>query len=70
MPRARPRLDAATARRIAVAASCDPRTVLREFLRPGAVRGLPGSRIREALLSEGLLSNDSGMLGGADHFTV
>lgn len=46
---ATPRIDAAALRRLAVAASCDPRTVARELREPGSVKGLPGDRIRAAL---------------------
>jgi hypothetical protein len=50
-PRAIP-TDAATIRRISVAASADPRSVRKEMEEPGSVRGLPGHRIRAALAKE------------------
>ena len=49
------KLDAATARKLAVEASCDPRT-LRRVLEGDAVRGLAGERAREVLVKHGLLS--------------
>lgn len=38
-----------TLRRIAVEANADPRSVRKELLCPGSVRGMAGQRIREAL---------------------
>jgi hypothetical protein len=48
------KLDAATARKLAVEASCDPRT-LRRVLEGEAVRGLAVERAREVLVKHGLL---------------
>jgi hypothetical protein len=48
------RLDAATARRLAVEASCDCRTIVRA-LRGERIRGLPGYRAREVLARHGLI---------------
>lgn len=48
----RTRIDTATARKLAVAASADPRTVLREFRQPGSVRGMAGHRVRRVLAAE------------------
>lgn len=48
------RIDEATKRRLAVQASCDPRT-LEKALRGEQVRGLAGHRIRAALAAEGLI---------------
>lgn len=47
-------LDAAMARKLAVEASCDPRTIQRVF-RGEEVRGLPGKRAREVLEAHGLV---------------
>ncbi len=47
-------LDAATARRLAVEASCDTRTVIRA-LRGEHIRGLAGYRAREVLVRHGLI---------------
>lgn len=47
-----PRLDAATARRLAVQASCDPRTLVR-ILAGEPVKGLAGERARAALIKAG-----------------
>lgn len=47
-------IDAATARRLAVKAHCDPRTVVR-VLQGETVRGDAGNRARAALVEEGLL---------------
>lgn len=47
-------LDAATARKLAVAASTDPRTIQRTW-RGEVVRGLAGERARAALAEAGLL---------------
>jgi hypothetical protein len=49
------KLDAATARKFAVEASCDPRT-LRRILDGEAVRGLAGERARKVLVKHGLLA--------------
>jgi len=49
------KLDAATARKLAVEASCDPRT-LQRVLEGEAVRGLAGERARQVLEKHGLLS--------------
>ena len=49
----RPRLDAATCRRLAVRASCAPTTIQKVWLGL-PVRGLPGYRARAALLEAGL----------------
>lgn len=48
-------LGTARARRIAVAADADPRSVVKEHLAPGSVRGAAGERIRAALAAEGLI---------------
>lgn len=48
------RLPSATLRRIAVVASVDPRSVQKEWLNAGSVRGLSGDRIRELFGREGL----------------
>jgi hypothetical protein len=48
-------LDAATARRLAVKASVDPRSLIR-VLRGEHVRGLAAYRAREVLEAEGLLT--------------
>jgi hypothetical protein len=48
-------LDEATKRELAVKASCDPRTIDKEF-RGEHVRGLAGQRARRALLEAGLLA--------------
>ena len=48
-------LDAATARTLAVEASCDPRTIIRVF-RGEQVRGMAGDRARAVLLAHGLLN--------------
>ena len=47
-------LDAATLRRLAVEASCDPRTI-QAVLDGRDVRGLPGERARKALIAAGML---------------
>jgi hypothetical protein len=47
-------LDAATARRLAVEASCDPKTIIKA-LRNEPVRGMAGYRAREVLEKHGLL---------------
>ncbi len=47
-------LDAATARRLAVEASVDTRTLVRA-LRGERIRGLPGYRAREVLARHGLI---------------
>ena len=49
------RLDAATARKLAVEASCDPRTIQRAFAEQ-TVRGLAGERAQEVLVKHGLLA--------------
>ncbi|UQA57479.1 hypothetical protein [Polyangium aurulentum] len=54
--KARRSLDAATARRLAVEASTDPRTIQRVWC-GDFVRGLAGERARAALVAAGLLSN-------------
>jgi hypothetical protein len=48
------RLDAATARKIAVEARCDPRTVQRVYAGQ-QVRGDAGTRAREVLIAKGIL---------------
>lgn len=45
----REHLETFLLRELAVAAGADPRSVRRELLHPGAVRGLAGERIRRAL---------------------
>lgn len=52
--------DAATIRKISVAASADPRSVRKEMDKPGSVRGLPGHRIREALAKEADQASEDG----------
>ena len=47
-------LDAGTARKLAVEASVDPRTILRAF-RGEAVRGIAGDRARDVLIKHGFL---------------
>lgn len=47
-------VDEATSRRIAVEADADPRSVKRELMQPGSVRGMSGHRIREVLERRGL----------------
>lgn len=47
-------LDDATKRQLALKYSVHPRS-LEKVLRGGVVRGLPGHRIREGLLADGLL---------------
>lgn len=42
-------IDAATLRRLSVAAEVDPRSIRKELKQPGSVRGLPGHRIRAVL---------------------
>jgi hypothetical protein len=49
------KLDASTARRLAVEASCDPRS-LQRVLDGEEVRGLAGERAREVLIKHGLLT--------------
>jgi hypothetical protein len=51
-------LDASTARKIAVEASCDPRTVQRAY-RGEPVRGLAGERARAALVAHGLIADST-----------
>lgn len=46
------RFDAATLRRLAVRAEADPRSVKKEILHPGSVRGMSGQRIRRVLQRE------------------
>ena len=53
------RLDAGTARKLAVEASCDPRTIVRVH-RGEDVRGIAGQRAREVLIKHGLLSPTDG----------
>lgn len=48
------RLDAGALRKLAVEASCDPRTV-RRVLQGQPVRGLAGERARAVLMQHGLL---------------
>lgn len=57
MPKHTHPLGAARARELAVAASCDPRTVRKEYDEPGSVGGLVGDRIRTALAAHGLRDN-------------
>lgn len=47
-------IDSATLRRLAVSASCDPRTIL-AVASGRLVRGLAGERARAVLLAAGLL---------------
>jgi hypothetical protein len=49
-------LDAGTARKLAVEASCDPRTIVRVH-RGEVVRGIAGERAREVLIKHGLLTD-------------
>lgn len=58
-----PLIDDARAREIAVLASVDPRTVRRELREPGSVRGLPGHRIRRALVEFGVVVTPLGIPG-------
>ena len=55
-------LDAATARRLAVEASVEPRSLLK-LLRGEPVRGLAGQRAREVLERYGLLPETETALG-------
>jgi len=55
--------DAATVRRLAVAADFDPRTILKE-LHGRRARGMAGHRARAVLVQEGLLP--ALVLAGAD----
>ncbi|WP_437647308.1 hypothetical protein [Sorangium sp. So ce362] len=48
-------IDKATQRRLAVAADCDPRTVVKVF-RGERVKGMSGERARKALIEAGLLA--------------
>jgi hypothetical protein len=50
-------IDAPTLRRLAVRASCDPRTIKAVF-EGTPVRGLAGERARAALIEAGLLPAD------------
>lgn len=43
------RPDAATLRRLAVTHDVDPRSIVRELLKPGSVRGMAGTRARAAV---------------------
>lgn len=54
----RTRIDTATARKLAVAADADPRSVLRELRQPGSVRGMAGHRVRQALEQHGYRSRN------------
>jgi hypothetical protein len=45
-------------RRIALEHGVDPRTILREFERPGCVRGLAGERARRAVAAFGIMGAD------------
>jgi hypothetical protein len=47
-------IDKATQRRLAVAADCDPRTIVKVF-RGERVKGMAGERARKALIEAGLL---------------
>ena len=49
------KLEASTARKLAVEASCDPRTLQRVFAGE-AVRGLAGERALDVLVKHGLLA--------------
>jgi hypothetical protein len=55
MNRPLPTLDAATARRLAVEGSVEPRTLLKA-LRGEPVRGMAGQRAREVLERHGLIA--------------
>jgi hypothetical protein len=55
-------IDASTLRRLAVQASCDPRTIA-AVAQGRAVRGLAGERARAALIAEGLLPSSSSTNG-------
>jgi hypothetical protein len=57
MPNTRRKLDAATARKLAVEASCDPRTIHRVF-DGEVVRGLAGERAAQVLEKHGLMKSD------------
>jgi hypothetical protein len=52
--RSRHPVDSATARRLAVEADADPRTILRELAEPGSVHGMAGQRVRSVLARHGL----------------
>jgi hypothetical protein len=58
------KLDDATARRLAVAASCDPRTIKRAA-RGERVRGLAGQRARAALRDAGFVVADPNLPAGS-----
>lgn len=49
-----PAIDVPTARRLGVEAESDHRSVLKELLKPGSVRGVAGKRIRAVLALHGL----------------
>jgi hypothetical protein len=46
---AQPYISASFAREVAVAASADPRSVIKEIKEPGSVRGMSGERIRKVI---------------------
>ncbi len=47
-------VDRAVLFAIAAKASADPRSVQKELLRPGSVRGMAGARVRRTLAEAGL----------------
>ena len=52
-------VDAPTARRLAVEADADPRTVIRELTKLGSVRGMTGKRVRAVLAAQRLAVSPS-----------
>ncbi len=54
----KPPLDESTLRRLAVDASCDPRTIKKVY-EGQPVEGLAGERARAILIKEGLLSTEA-----------
>lgn len=64
-PTAHPTLDAATLRRLAVRASCDPKTI-RKVYDGQRVRGLAGHRARTVLSEAGLLPDEPPSAGADD----
>lgn len=51
-------IDEANARRLAVQADCDPRTI-RKALRGEEVRGMAGERAKKALREAGMLKEEN-----------
>ncbi len=56
-------LERAVALKLAARADVDPRSVEREYLAPGSVRGMAGARARGALVKAGLLTEDEARAG-------